>query len=318
VFANLFFVRGKKYDRNTRDGKPYCASSSAIAAAPSKLVCGINSTSRRRDIGRRFRQVNARVRDLPQQSRSSSFAASFGSRKPERSTWLTFFPTPKRRRASSTPSFWICGLDRESWLKELTTSIISDPTIAAKYNASRGEGDAPRYLGGLLEHVIGLCGLARQIAVTTRSSTLICLLTAAILHDVGKLEELLYERAVGYAIEGQLLGNIMMEFETCLQSHGRHRGFPPNLKTRRPASPHQPSRPIRIWPPKIPMSAKHGLHYMDDLDSKLAAVRAALAVDSGDPEWSATAAPSAAIPPPRRLPKKKRNHRQEIRVAPPP
>jgi len=28
-------------------------------------------------------------------------------------------------------------------------------------------------------------------------------------------------------------------------------------------------------------------HYMDDLDSKLAAVRAALAVDSGDPEWSA-------------------------------
>jgi hypothetical protein len=28
-------------------------------------------------------------------------------------------------------------------------------------------------------------------------------------------------------------------------------------------------------------------HYMDDLDSKLAAVRAALALDSGDPEWSA-------------------------------
>jgi hypothetical protein len=28
-------------------------------------------------------------------------------------------------------------------------------------------------------------------------------------------------------------------------------------------------------------------HYMDDLDSKLAAVRAALAVDTGEPEWSA-------------------------------
>jgi hypothetical protein len=27
-------------------------------------------------------------------------------------------------------------------------------------------------------------------------------------------------------------------------------------------------------------------HYMDDLDSKLAAVRAALAVDTGEPEWS--------------------------------
>jgi hypothetical protein len=28
-------------------------------------------------------------------------------------------------------------------------------------------------------------------------------------------------------------------------------------------------------------------HYMDDLDSKLAAVRAALALDTGEPEWSA-------------------------------
>jgi hypothetical protein len=28
-------------------------------------------------------------------------------------------------------------------------------------------------------------------------------------------------------------------------------------------------------------------HYLDDLDSKLAAVRAALAVDTSEPEWSA-------------------------------
>jgi len=36
-------------------------------------------------------------------------------------------------------------------------------------------------------------------------------------------------------------------------------------------------------------------HYLDDLDSKLAAARAALALDSGEPEWFRfTAAPSAA------------------------
>jgi hypothetical protein len=28
-------------------------------------------------------------------------------------------------------------------------------------------------------------------------------------------------------------------------------------------------------------------HYLDDLDSKLAAARAALALDTGEPEWSA-------------------------------
>jgi len=35
-------------------------------------------------------------------------------------------------------------------------------------------------------------------------------------------------------------------------------------------------------------------HYMDDLDSKLAAVRAALALDTGEPEWSAYSGASAA------------------------
>jgi len=40
--------------------------------------------------------------------------------------------------------------------------------------------------------------------------------------------------------------------------------------------------------PKLPMIREAlAFHYMDDLDSKMGAVRAALAVDSGEPEWSA-------------------------------
>jgi len=40
--------------------------------------------------------------------------------------------------------------------------------------------------------------------------------------------------------------------------------------------------------PKLPMIREAlAFHYLDDLDSKLAAARAALALDSGEPEWSA-------------------------------
>jgi 3'-5' exoribonuclease len=40
--------------------------------------------------------------------------------------------------------------------------------------------------------------------------------------------------------------------------------------------------------PKLPMIREALVfHYLDDLDSKLAAVRAALASDSGEPGWSA-------------------------------
>jgi len=54
------------------------------------------------------------------------------------------------------------------------------------------------YLGGLLEHVISLCGLANKSRHTIRSWTSICYWTAAMLHDVGKLDETCYERAIGY------------------------------------------------------------------------------------------------------------------------
>src|SRR5258708_23733692 len=80
------------------------------------------------------------------------------------------------------------------WLKKLVTGIISDPAIAAKYKrAPAAKVMHHAYLGGLLEHVISLCGLAKQIAAHYPELDVDLLLTAAILHDLGKLEQLCYE-----------------------------------------------------------------------------------------------------------------------------
>src|SRR2546421_13111606 len=99
--------------------------------------------------------------------------------------------------------------------KRLVPEFISDPGTAARYKrAPAAKVMHHAYLGGLLEHVIGLCGLAKQIAAHYPELNVDLLLTAAILHDVGKLEELCYERAISYTVEGQLLVHIMMEFET--------------------------------------------------------------------------------------------------------
>src|SRR5207244_2359372 len=87
------------------------------------------------------------------------------------------------------------------------------------------------YLGGLLEHVVSLCGLAKVVATHYPELDLDLLLTAAILHDVGKLDELCYERAIGYTVEGHLLGHIVMEMETVSRAIDLIEGFPPKLKT---------------------------------------------------------------------------------------
>ena len=177
---------------------------------------------------------------------------------------------------------------KNPWLKKLNTEILNDPKISVRYKrAPAAKVMHHAYLGGLLEHVVGLCGLAHQIAEHYPELDLDLLLTAAILHDVGKLDELCYDRAIGYTSEGQLLGHIVMEIETVANAINKIDGFPPALKTVVQHLLISHHGQYEFGSPKLPMIREALVfHYMDDLDSKLAAVRAALAADSGDELWS--------------------------------
>jgi len=178
---------------------------------------------------------------------------------------------------------------KNPWLRRLLESVVQDPEIVPRLKrAPAAKVMHHAYLGGLLEHVISLCGLAKQIAAHYPELDVDLLLTAAILHDVGKLDELCYERAISYTVEGQLLGHIMMEFETVSRAMDAIEGFPANLKTVVQHLLISHHGQYEFGSPKLPMIREAlAFHYLDDLDSKLAAARAALALDSGEPEWSA-------------------------------
>ena len=175
------------------------------------------------------------------------------------------------------------------WLHKLAAAILNDPQIAARYKrAPAAKTMHHAYLGGLLEHVLSLCGLAKLAAAHYPELDLDLLLTAAILHDVGKLDELCYERSISYTVEGQLLGHIVMELETINKAIDAIAGFPANLNTFVQHLLISHHGEYEFGSPKLPMIREALVfHYLDDLDSKLAAARAALAVDSGEPEWSA-------------------------------
>jgi 3'-5' exoribonuclease len=174
------------------------------------------------------------------------------------------------------------------WLKNLTTSILNDPKVAPRFKrAPAAKVMHHAYLGGLLEHVVGLCGLAHQISEHYPELDLDLLLTACMLHDVGKLEELCYDRAIAYTTEGQLLGHIVMEIETVTKAMDAIEGFPAPLKTVVQHMLISHHGQYEFGSPKLPMIREALVfHYMDDLDSKLAAARAALAMESGDEMWS--------------------------------
>ena len=134
---------------------------------------------------------------------------------------------------------------KNPWLQQLCSKILTDPQNVARFKrAPAAKVMHHAYIGGLIEHVVGLCGLAKQIAAHYSELDVDLLLTAALLHDVGKLDELLYERAVSYSVEGQLLGHIVMEVGSVSKVMDSIEGFPGAAEDRRPAPADQPPRRI--------------------------------------------------------------------------
>ncbi len=284
-----FFLVCEKEIRNTREGKPYLRLELGDRSGTIEARMWDQFESAVKDVNRDdFVKVQARVeiyRNRPQLALLQLRLA-----KPEEIDLADFLPQTKADVAKLYVQLLeFAGSIANPFLKKLVAAILNDPAIAAKYKrAPAAKVMHHAYLGGLLEHVISLCGLAKLAAAHYPELDLDLLLTAAILHDVGKLDELCYDRSISYTVEGQLLGHIMMEFETVSKAMDAIDGFPANLKTVIQHLLISHHGEYEFGSPKLPMIREALVfHYLDDLDSKLAAVRTALALDSGEPEWSA-------------------------------
>jgi 3'-5' exoribonuclease len=284
-----FFLVHAKEIRNTREGKSYLRLELGDRTGTLETRMWTNFEALVQDIARDdFVKVEGRLelyRDKPQLSLLRVRKA-----RPEEIELSDYLPHTKEDAEKMYVQ--LLGYAREignPWLQQLVLSIVDDPAIAARYKkAPAAKVMHHAYLGGLLEHVVGLCGLVKQIAAHYPELDVDLLLTAAILHDVGKLDELCYTRAIGYTAEGQLLGHIVMELETVLRAIDKIPGCPAELKTVVQHLLISHHGQYEFGSPKLPMIREAlAFHYMDDLDSKMAAARAALASESGDEEWSA-------------------------------
>ncbi len=284
-----FFLVHEKEVRNTRDGKSYLRlelgdRSGTIEARMWDLFEAIAKDIQRDD----FVKVQARVeiyRNKPQLALQQVRRA-----KPEEIDLIDFLPHTKEdvEKMYSRLQEYAQSI-RNPWLKMLVAGIINDPKVAPRFKrAPAAKVMHHAYIGGLLEHVVGLCGLAQQLAAHYTELDVDLLLTAAMLHDVGKLDELCYERAIGYTTEGQLLGHIVMEIETVSRAIEAIPGFPAPLKTVVQHLLISHHGQYEFGSPKLPMIREAMVfHYMDDMDSKIAAVRSALSSGAGEDQWSA-------------------------------
>lgn len=175
------------------------------------------------------------------------------------------------------------------WLRKLLLSVVEDPELVPQLKrAPAAKAMHHAYIGGLLEHVLSLCGLCRAVLQHYPEADADLLLSGAVLHDVGKLRELSYERSLGYTDDGQLLGHILIEYELVSRKIEAINGFPPELKTLIQHMLISHHGKYEFGSPKLPMFREALLlHYLDDLDSKMAAVRSAVDSGAGDGNWTA-------------------------------
>ena len=165
---------------------------------------------------------------------------------------------------------------QNSHLKSLVRAFMDDPEIAAAYrNAPAAKTLHHAYIGGLLDHVVSLfrsCDLmCRNYPQINRD----LLLTGAFLHDIGKIHELTYNRSFTYTTKGQLLGHMIIELEMMQAKLALVPDFPDELKTMVEHLIISHHGHYEFGSPKLPMFPEAlMLHYLDDLDSKMEAMRA--------------------------------------------
>ena len=174
-------------------------------------------------------------------------------------------------------------------LKALLELFIADPEIAEHYRtAPAAKSLHHAYIGGLLDHVVSLfrsCDLmCRNYPQVNRD----LLFAGAFLHDIGKIHELTYNRSFSYTTRGQLLGHMIIELEMLKAKVEQVPGFPPGLKTLLEHLIISHHGEYEFGSPKLPMFPEAlMLHYLDDLDSKMEAMRAQFARDADqDGVWT--------------------------------
>lgn len=133
------------------------------------------------------------------------------------------------------------------------------------------------WIGGLLEHSLSLAQIADWIAKRYQTEGIPLnrdlLITGAILHDIGKTEELVSMPSFEYTTEGKLIGHLVMGAEMVEKRAATLQGFPEKklLQVKHLILSHHGD--YAFGSPKLPMTLEAiALHFIDNLDAKLMGV----------------------------------------------
>ncbi len=183
---------------------------------------------------------------------------------------------------------------KDPHLRSLAECFLIDEGFMAKYSsAPAGIKLHHAYKGGLIEHVVSLMDLCASVGGHYDVVDTDLLVMGAFLHDVGKIEELSFERELAYTDAGQMIGHVVQgvgildaKVREAEQLSGEP--FPKETHIRLQHMIVSHHGQYEYGSPKLPMTLEAiTLHFLDNLDSKIQSATQIIQEDANaDSNWT--------------------------------
>lgn len=193
----------------------------------------------------------------------------------------------------------VCPLDRDTLferlskliagmadgpLRRLCETILADPEITTRFKlAPAAKSMHHAYIGGLLEHTVSVITLIYRICNHYPDLDRDLLITGGFLHDIGKIEEFVYDTHIDYSDAGRLVGHMVLGTQIVEDKIRRIEGFPVEtaLLVKHLILSHHGE--AQFGAVRLPASKEaFALHLADDLDAKMNAISRIMAKSGND------------------------------------
>ena len=177
---------------------------------------------------------------------------------------------------------------KNTWLSQLLEKLFVEDVefIKSFQNHSAAKTVHQGFVGGLLEHTLGVARLCDFYAATYPLLNRDVLLAAALCHDIGKTKELSEFPLNDYTDDGQLLGHIMIGAEMIHDKIKEIPGFPPVLESELKHCILAHHGELEFGSPKKPAMAEAvALNLADNTDARMETLTEVFASAGQKKEW---------------------------------
>jgi 3'-5' exoribonuclease len=169
-------------------------------------------------------------------------------------------------------------------LRRLCETILADPEIMTRFKlAPAAKSMHHAYIGGLLEHTVSVITLIYRICNHYPDLDRDLLITGGFLHDIGKIEEFVYDTHIDYSDAGRLVGHMVLGTQIVEDKIRCIEGFPVEtaLLVKHLILSHHGE--AQFGAVRLPASKEaFALHLADDLDAKMNAISRIMAKSGND------------------------------------